>query len=133
MKKHTTSAISQLFGKFASKEFAPWFQKIVNNGYVKIMGLDMSEFREPNSYKSLNALFIRTLRVDREFSLDGQDFIAPCDSLITETGALDDDYALQIKGMRYKASELIGDSFTKEEQSEISGGDFINFYLSPKD
>ena len=132
-KKHITSLISQNFGKFASKEFSPWFQNIVNQTYVSLMGLDMSEFNSPSTYKSLNALFTRHLREDRHFSLDGKDFISPCDSLISECGKVVDDYALQIKGMRYKVNELLGDNFSKEEKSVVSDGDFINFYLSPKD
>ncbi|MFT7860422.1 MAG: phosphatidylserine decarboxylase [Sulfurimonas sp.] len=132
-KKHITSLLSQTFGKFASKEFPHWFQKIVNNSYVKLMGLDMREFHEPNTYKSLNALFTRTLKEDRHYSLDGDDFISPCDSWISEVGHIENDYALQIKGMRYKASELLGDEFSDDEKAIIDDGDFINFYLSPKD
>ncbi|WP_304543588.1 phosphatidylserine decarboxylase [Sulfurimonas microaerophilic] len=132
-KRHITSLISQNFGKFAGKEFPHWFQKIVNNSYVKLMGLDMGEFHAPETYKSLNALFTRTLREDRAYSRDGDDFISPCDSFISECGKIENDYALQIKGMRYKASELIGSEFSDEEKAIVEGGDFINFYLSPKD
>ncbi len=132
-KKHITSLISQNFGKFASKEFPDWFQNIVNQSYVSLMGLDMSEFAPANSYKSLNALFTRHLKEDRKFSLDAKDFISPCDSLISECGGLVEDYALQIKGMRYKTDELLGNNFTQEEKNKIHNGDFINFYLSPKD
>ena len=132
-KRHITSAISQTFGKFASKEFPEWFQKIVNQSYVSLMGLDMSEFHAPSSYKSLNALFTRHLREMRKFSLAAEDFISPCDSLISECGTLVDDYALQIKGMRYKTDELLGNNFTQEEKDAVHDGDFINFYLSPKD
>lgn len=132
-KRHITSLLSQSFGKFASKEFPHWFQKIVNNSYVKLMGLDMSEFHEPNTYKTLNALFTRKLREDRHYSLDGDDFISPCDSWISELGKIKDDYALQIKGMRYKAAELLGENFSQEEKSIVEEGDFINFYLSPRD
>jgi len=53
-KRHITSLISQNFGKFASKEFPSWFQNIVNQAYVSLMGLDMSDFHKPNTYKSLN-------------------------------------------------------------------------------
>jgi phosphatidylserine decarboxylase len=132
-KKHITSLISQTFGKFASREFPHWFQNIVNKSYVGLMGLDMSEFHAPSSYKSLNALFTRNLREPRKFSLDAQDFISPCDSLISECGTLVDDYALQIKGMRYKTDELLGKNFTQTEKDAVHDGDFINFYLSPKD
>jgi len=132
-KRHITSAISQTFGKFASKEFPTWFQKIVNQSYVSLMGLDMHEFHAPSSYKSLNALFTRHLREMRSFSFAAEDFISPCDALISECGKLVDDYAMQIKGMRYKTDELLGNSFTQEEKDVVHNGDFINFYLSPKD
>lgn len=132
-KRHITSLISQNFGKFASKEFPKWFQKIVNSSYVGLMGLDMSEFHAPSTYKSLNALFTRRLREDRKYSLDADDFISPCDSWVSECGDLKDDYALQIKGMRYKSDDFIGDNFTQEEKNIVHNGKFINFYLSPKD
>jgi phosphatidylserine decarboxylase len=132
-KRHITSAISQTFGKFASKEFPRWFQKVVNQSYVSLMGLDMHEFHAPSTYKTLNALFTRKLREKRTFSLNAEDFISPCDSLISECGALIEDYALQIKGMRYKTDELLGKNFTDDEKSAVHDGDFINFYLSPKD
>jgi len=132
-KRHITSAISQTFGKFASKEFPHWLQNVINQSYVSLMGLDMSEFHAPQTYKSLNALFTRHLKEPRKFSLNAEDFISPCDSLISECGHLIEDYALQIKGMRYKTDELLGSNFTQEEKEQIHNGDFINFYLSPKD
>lgn len=133
MSKHITSVISQSFGKFASKEFPTWFQKIVNSSYVGLMGLNMSEFHSPSTYKSLNALFTRKLKEDRKYSLDGDDFIAPCDSWISECGNLSAEYALQIKGMEYKSDDFLGEHFTQEEKSVVHDGKFINFYLSPKD
>ncbi len=133
MKKHITSLISQNFGKFASKEFPKWIQKIINSGYVGLMGLDMSEFNSPSTYHSLNALFTRRLKEDRKYSLDADDFISPCDSLISECGNLHEDYALQIKGMRYKSDELLGENFSQDEKNRVHNGTFMNFYLSPKD
>jgi phosphatidylserine decarboxylase len=132
-KRHITSAISQSFGKFASKEFPTPVQKFINNTYVRLMGLDMSEFHDPSTYKSLNSLFTRKLREDRSFSLEAEDFISPCDSLISECGTITDDYALQIKGMRYKCADFIGSEFSDEEKAIIKDGSFINCYLSPKD
>lgn len=133
MSKHITSLLSQYFGKFASHEFKPFFQKIINKSYVYFMGLDMSEFKNPASYKTLNQLFTRHLRHPRHFSRNKNDFISPCDALITDCGHIIDDYALQIKGMRYKVHELLGVHFSKYEKKSLDGGDFINLYLSPKD
>ena len=133
MSRHITSAISQAFAKFANKEFSKPVQNFVNNGYVKLMGLDMSEFHSAETYSSLNKLFTRRLKEDRSYSLDANDFISPCDSWISECGNLDKDYALQIKGMSYKCDEFIGSEFTQEEKNIVNDGTFINFYLSPKD
>lgn len=133
MKQHMTSIASQYFGAFASKAFPSWFQGIVNQSYVSLMGLDMSEFHAPSTYKTLNALFTRSLREPRSFSLDGSDFISPCDALISECGDLEDDYALQIKGMSYKVSDLLGEHFSDADKARVLNGQFINFYLSPKD
>lgn len=132
-KRHITSLISQNFGKFAAKEFPQWFQKIVNNSYVGLMGLDMKEFQNPTSYKSLNALFTRHLKEARKYSLHANDFISPCDSYISECGTINNDTALQIKGMEYKVDDFIGEEFSKEEKETIHNGTFLNFYLSPKD
>ncbi len=128
-----SSLISQGFGKFASHEFKPWFQKIVNNSYVKMMGLDMSEFKSPESYSSLNALFTRPLERPREFSSDAKDFISPCDALVSECGSLQDDQALQIKEMSYSINELLSDEIANENKERLKDGQFMNFYLSPKD
>ncbi|MEA1956375.1 MAG: phosphatidylserine decarboxylase [Campylobacterota bacterium] len=132
-KKHISSLISQSFGKFASKEFPRWFQRIVNTTYVRLMGLDLSEFYHQNQYKSLNKLFTRKLRLDRKFSDNSKDFISPCDSWISELGNINDTDALQIKGMRYEAQAVLGNNFTQDEKDIIKNGQFINFYLSPKD
>jgi len=133
MSRHITSAISQAFGKFANKRFSKGFQTLVNKTYVGLMGLDMSEFQEPSSYDSLNALFTRKLNNPRDFSNDNKDFISPCDSWISECGDLDKDYALQIKGMQYKCDDFIGPDFSQEEKDLVHDGKFINLYLSPKD
>lgn len=133
MKRHMTSLISQQFGKFASKAHAPWFQKIINQGYVSIMGLDMHEFHHPSTYPTLNALFTRKLHLPRHYSNDADDFISPCDSLITEFGDLDATKALQIKGMSYCVNGLLGEKIDPAAKARIEHGQFVNFYLSPKD
>ena len=133
MKQHITSIVSKYFGIFASKAFSPWFQHIVNQGYVRLMGLDMSDFHAPSSYTTLNKLFTRRFREPRSFSLNESDFISPCDAYISECGDLDGDSALQIKGMRYSVSELLGECFNETDKAKVNGGQFMNFYLSPKD
>ena len=131
-KRHYSSILSNLFGKFASKEFPSPIQNGINRGYVKLMGLDMSEFNPSSSYRSLNKLFTRALISSREIDRNPNIVISPCDAKITDFGTISEGRAYQIKGMSYDTSNLIGESF-KEYLSLLEGGEFANFYLSPRD
>lgn len=130
---HITNKISKIFHNFATKEFPRPIQNFINNGYVKLLGLDMSEFQDPSSYKTLNKLFTRGLRIPRDIDSTLDNFISPSDSFVTETGNIKDDTALQIKGMSYKVKELLTNNFDEENLCKLDGGEFMNFYLSPKD
>lgn len=132
-KKHITSAASQLFGKFAGKAFPSSMQKLINASYVKLMGLDMSEFQPASSYETLNKLFTRHLRESRAFNLDGSVMISPCDALISECGKVHDFNSFQIKGMKYKIDELLGEHIDAKNKHRVKNGRFVNFYLSPSD
>ncbi|WP_419767618.1 phosphatidylserine decarboxylase [Arcobacter sp.] len=130
---HITNLISQYFGKFAKKEFPSFIQSTINSLYVKSFHLDMSEFRNPKYYKSLNDLFTRELAIQREIDSDDDLVISPTDSLITECGALKKDTLLQIKGMEYNVEELLTYHVKKDNLEKVLDGTFMNFYLSPKD
>ncbi len=130
---HITNKISQAFGKFASKKFAKPIQSVINNGYVKILGLNMDEFRAPSTYESLNALFTRELVKPRDIDTSDENFISPADSFVTESGKLQVDKLLQIKGMRYSIDGLLTKYISRENRLKIYDGEFMNFYLSPKD
>jgi phosphatidylserine decarboxylase len=128
-----TNGISRVFGKFASKEFSKPIQKFINISYVKLLKLDMSEFLSPEEYKSLNALFTRELQNSRKIPSIQSKFISPTDSLVTQFGKINRGVALQIKGMDYSVSKLLGESISKKALGRLEGGDYMNFYLSPKD
>lgn len=133
MKQHFTSVLSQSFGRFASKKHRRKFQNLINNTYVRMMGLDMSEFKSPESYESLNELFTRHFVTMRSFSKEPNALISPCDSLITEWGTLEDTRALQIKGMSYDVNAFLGENIDARSKEAIREGSFVNFYLSPRD
>lgn len=121
-----TNAISRVFGKFASYPFPKPIQKIINQGYVKLFGIDLSEFDGVQTYTTLNALFTRELKKERIFNKEETSWISPCDSLVMEKGEIEHNMALQIKGMKYCMSEFLGE-VVGEEYS------YLNLYLSPKD
>jgi phosphatidylserine decarboxylase len=132
MKKHFTSILSSGFGKFASKVFPTPVQKVVNHGYVKLMGLDMTEFQDPSSYPTLNQLFTRAFREPKTIIDDENIMISPVDALVTDFGPIVDGKAYQIKGMEYNLAALFGENH-KEAAKAVEGGEFVNLYLSPKD
>lgn len=129
---HITNLISLNFGKFAKKEFPSFIQKFINASYVKLMGLNMSEFKNARYYKSLNDLFTRELIIKREIDRSKDVIISPTDSLITQCGQIKEDIALQIKGMEYSVEELLTYYCTSNFE-KVKNGSFMNFYLSPKD
>ncbi|MCK5111689.1 MAG: phosphatidylserine decarboxylase [Arcobacteraceae bacterium] len=133
VKKHITNKISDCFHKFATTQFPSIIQNIINTGYVKLLGLDMSEFNEPNSYKTLNALFTRALNTPRNIDHSLDNFISPADSFVSEAGQIKGETALQIKGMEYCVKELLTSKISDENFSKIVNGNFMNMYLSPKD
>ena len=58
--------------------------------------------------------------------------ISPTDSLITQCGQIQNDIALQIKGMQYSVEELLT-YYCSSNFEKVKDGSFMNFYLSPKD
>jgi len=131
-KRHYSSLLSSLFGRFAGKRFPAPVQRTINRGYVKMMGLDMGEFRPPEHYPSLNALFTRALEAKREMESDPDVVVSPCDARISDFGTIHEGQAYQIKGMPYDTAGLLGETYA-EEASELEGGSYANFYLSPRD
>ncbi len=132
MARHYTSAISYLFGKFASREFSPKIQHFINKSYVKLMKLDMSQFENPENYPSLNALFTRSFKLTPKQPLEQGEIISPCDALVTEVGQIHDSMAMQIKGMSYDLAALLSGRYAKD-LPVLEGGNYINLYLSPRD
>ena len=130
---HITNKISNLFHKFATYEFPRSIQSLINTAYVKILGLDMREFNDPSSYKTLNKLFTRELKIPREVEHSLDTFISPADSFVTQCGVIENETSCQIKGMNYSVRELLTDEVLYDDFEKLKSGSYANFYLSPKD
>jgi phosphatidylserine decarboxylase len=130
---HITNKISNIFHKFATKEFPRPIQNLINNGYVNLLGLDMSEFDKASSYKTLNKLFTRELRIERTIDSKESHFTSPADSFVSESGDIKDETACQVKGMSYSVKELLTEEIIYDNLQRLKNGTFMNFYLSPKD
>jgi len=123
---------SRLLSKFvvnlAHTKFPKFIQCFINKTYVKIFDINMEEYEPENpcDYPTLNDLFIRHKKFI-EFYEDEDIVVSPSDSKIIVHDDIEDDYVYQIKGKKYKISELI------PYETKLNGGHFINLYLSPKD
>lgn len=133
MNRYFSSIISQMFGHIMNIEFPKKIQIIINRYTVKKLNADLSEFEEAESFSSLNKLFTRKLIKKRNFDIEHNAFISPCDSVIMGQGKIDNKSTYQIKGMEYNTDDLLGDNFTQDEKDIVNNGNFINFYLSPRD
>lgn len=120
--------ISRVFGVFASTKFAKPIQNIINKSYAKMFDIDFSEFKSPESYESLVALFTRKLENSRKLD-DG--FISPCDSKVLFVGEGFKGQAFSIKNHTYNPKELLSSAC---QDCELEAGfDYANLYLSPRD
>lgn len=131
--KPLTSIISKGFGRFASYAFPSAIQQLINRVYCKIFSIDLTEFEPVESYSTLNALFTRSLRIKREFDESETCVISPCDAKIMACGTMQDEIALQIKGMYYSVDELLSNNIDADAKGRIANGLFVNCYLSPRD
>lgn len=106
-------------------------QYLINTTYVRLMGVDLSDFSATHSYPTLNALFTRKPVKPRVFDADPNRLISPADALITAQGQLLGETLLQIKGMTYAVSDLL--TAHASHVHAVIGGTYINFYLAPSD
>ena len=132
---HFTNILSTLFGYLAKCNFPTAIQSKINAFYGSLFKIDLSDFEPMSSYKNLNALFTRKLTSPRKIDDSPKSIISPCDGLITQFGKIADNQALQIKGQSYRINDFltIHSFFDKDKGASFDGGDYINFYLSPKD
>lgn len=122
-----TKFISICFGVIANLQFPKILQDVINKQYVNFFNINLREFAPLESYKSLNELFTRGLRKIRHFDKNDNIIISPCDSLVMESGKVENGKALQIKGFSYDVKSLLG---VKKIEENLY---YANLYLSPRD
>lgn len=130
-KLHYTNIASKYFGLLAEIRFPKLIQKILNSGYVKVAGIDLSEFQPAADYESLQALFTRNLAKARKFSKNKTIVISPTDSKVVQFGVMEKNSMLQVKGVSYNINMLLTEN--AGSISKVIDGSYISLYLSPKD
>ena len=103
----------------AATRLMGWFSK-VQNPIVRDMSigawklfvddLRLHEARK-STFESLHDCFVRELKPGaRPVDTDPDILVSPCDAVIGQFGAIDDEQVIQAKGFPYSIAELIGDA-----------------------
>ena len=89
----------------------------------------MSEAEVPagEDYRSFNHFFTRKLKPNHRIILG--DITSPCDGQVSQAGQIKSGRLLQVKGIDYQISSLLGG----ETLGNYTNGSFITIYLAPKD
>lgn len=99
--------------------------------FARWVGASLDEVELPLAdYACFGDFFARRLRPGaRPIAAEPGDWIAPCDGVLADAGALDGD-PLTAKGRGFSLAALVADA---ELARALAGGSFATFYLSPRD
>ncbi len=124
-----TNYLSYGFGLLTNIYLPVWFRPIVYIVYSRICQVDLAGVPESlKSYRTLGEFFVRDLKPgSRQMS---SDFVSPVDGFLRDQFVVSEDKQLQVKGVNYRISALLGNHF---QASDYFGGALYNLYLSPKD
>lgn len=120
--------ISKQIGKIMKSSFSKKLIKL----YAQHYQIDIREAEKPFSeYKNLTEFFTRHLKKEARMIDNGKDtIISPVDGTISQMGKIENGKILQVKGIDYTVSDLLGE---KEKSQTYENGQFVTIYLSPSD
>lgn len=105
---------SALVGRLSEMQLPPIVLRPAIAAYACLYGCDMEEaVAGPHGYATFGDFFARRLRPGARPIEQSAFMVAPCDGLLLNYGELDagsDCFPEPVKGIRYKLSDLIGDS-----------------------
>ena len=100
--------------------------------FVRLFNVELDEatHASPNSYKSFNEFFTRTLKDDAR-PLHTGDLVCPVDGRVSQLGPIESGTIVQAKNHSYQLAELLGGRV--EDCTPFVNGRFATLYLSPRD
>lgn len=118
-------ALTRFMGRF-SKVRQPLVRDVSIALFKFFGGLDLSEAKKQR-FDSLHDCFVRELKDGaRPFDADPQVICSPSDGIVGGYGRIAGDELLQIKGMPYSLTELLG---SKELAAQHQGGTYVTLRL----
>ncbi len=132
MRRLPQGVLSRAFGRLADVRLPRPLRPLVLGAFARLVGVDLEEAEHPPAgYPSLDAFFVRRLRPGcRPMPDDAGALVSPVDGSVSESGTVDEGRLIQAKGLRYTASELLGDP---EQAARFDDGWYQTLYLSPRD
>lgn len=129
MSKFITKFISHIFGFVSNQRF--WGSKLIVKLFCRILKIEIDEAIVPiEGFCTLNSLFTRKLKRNlRPFSQNENHLISPVDGEIVESGKIENNKMVQVKGKYYKIGELLLDPLLS---TKYQNGSYITFRLSPR-
>ena len=120
--------ISRIIGGIAKSE-NPWIKNVLIKMFIRCYAVNMSEAEVPaaEGYRSFNHFFARKLKPNQRIILGN--ITSPCDGQVSQAGQIKSGRLLQVKGIDYQISSLLGG----ETLGNYTNGSFITIYLAPKD
>ncbi len=119
-------ALTRWMGRF-SKVRQPLVRDLSIAIWKLFSDLDLSEARKQR-FDSLHDCFVRELKEGaRPFDPSPEVVCSPCDGIVGACGRIDSDEVLQIKGMPYRLSELLGDAALAGRHR---GGSYVTIRLT---
>lgn len=125
------NAISRIVGKIAQIEFPRALQKTLNRLFIHVTKIDLQDYASIDSYRSIQALFTRALRVERALPGRKTALISPADSTLLQRGKIQDGQIIHVKGTGYQVRDLLTQGITPKTVDQLESGFFMNFYLAP--
>lgn len=121
--------LSRLVGKLVRLQAPKWMHQLVIRWFIRKYGIDVSEMKSPpESFRTLGDFFVRELQ-DGARPI-GEGVVSPVDGTLRDVQHIDKGKLLQVKGLSYAISDLLGD---RKLAGMFEGGTALNLYLSPKD
>jgi phosphatidylserine decarboxylase len=120
--------LSRCIGYVARSEI-PWLKNFVIKQFDGIYKIDWAVAirKDPEQYVSFNDFFTRAL-IKEARPLTGR-LVSPADGLVSVTGDIKQQRAIQAKGHDYSIPQLLGEALPES----FNNGSFLTVYLAPSD
>ncbi len=124
------AGLSHAVGRLCEAPLSPAVSRAVTQAYIRAYGVDMSDVAaDSDDYPSFDAFFTRPLRSGSR-TIDESRVVSPADGNLSDSGVIEPNARIVVKGAPYDVAELVGDA---AQACALAGGAFAVVYLSPRD